>query len=111
MKILIGTGNAVTCTFSASAKTLAFAGAYNFDITPQSLQVYNTTRSAFMYGGDTSATTGVTITGGVTTYTAGLPIQTFTLSAVPGSSADGDTLVIFCECPDSIAIYNATVTT
>lgn len=102
MRIKIGTGNDITVTFAAAAKTLAFAGAYNFDIEPENLIVWNTTRSAFMIG-NTSTVTGTV----ATTWSGGLPIQTVTLSAVPASSADGDTLVILVECPDSVALYNA----
>ena len=79
------------------------------DIQPANLQIWNSTRSAFMWGGGTSATTGVTMSGGVTTYTAGLPVQTLTLSAIPANSANGDTLVIMLEVPDTIALYLATM--
>lgn len=105
MRIVIGTGNDITVAFTASAKTLAFSGAYMIDIQPANLQIYNSTRSAFMWGGGSAAT----MSGGVTTYTAGLPVQTFTLSAIPASAANGDTLVILLEVPDSIATFLATM--
>ena len=109
MRIVIGTGNAVTCVFSASAKTLTFSGAYNFDINLSGLTVYNATRSAYMWG-DPSIP-AVTGTGPVFTRVAGLLVQTITLSAVSASAADGDSLVVMTDCPDDVAIYNATVTT
>ena len=104
MKILVGTGNSITATFSVSAKTLTFAGAYNFDIVPENITVWNTTRSAFMLGETGTATCTVAYTN-----VAGLPVQTVTLSALPASSADGDSLVIFLEIPNDVAIYNAIV--
>lgn len=104
MKIQLGVGNSVTAVFGAAAKTLTFSGAYNFDIDPSSLSVYNVTRSAYMIGG-TSKNTGTV----ATTLVAGLLVQTVILSAVPASSADADSLVIYFECPSETALYNSSV--
>lgn len=106
MKIKLGLGNAVTCAFNASAKTLTFTGAYNFSINETSIAVWNTTRSAWMLG-EASLATGTT----AVTLSAGLPVYTITLSDVPASSANSDTLVITMDCPDDVALYNATVAT
>jgi hypothetical protein len=107
MKIIIGTGNAVSCSFNPTAKTLTFSGAYNFDVEPDNTTVWNTTRSAWMLNGPTGL---VSASANAITFTGGLPIQQLQLSEVPAGAASGDTLVIVTECSDDIAIYNATVT-
>ena len=107
MKILIGTGNSVTTTLDVTAKTLTFSGAYNFDIVPDnSFQVYSTTASKYLYDVDTipSATASAT-----TSYVAGLVVQVVTFSAIPAGIADGDTLIIYCDCPPDVALYNSSV--
>ena len=45
------------------------------------------------------------------TFSGGLPVQQIQLSSAPSGAASGDTLVIITECPDDVAIYNATVAT
>jgi hypothetical protein len=103
MKIKLGLGNLVTYAFNPTAKTLAVTGAYNFDIEPQNLEVYDIALSAYIYGGDSTASATV-----ARTYTvASRPLQTVTFSAVPSGAASGDTLSVYCEVPDNVAIYNA----
>ena len=112
MKIKLGLGNLVTYTFNPTAKTLAVSGAYNFDIEPQNLEVYDTALSAWIYGGDSTASI-VAISGSTDQFVArtyspaSLPLQTVTFSAVPSGAASGDTLAVYCEVPDDIAIFNA----
>lgn len=107
MKIKIGTGNAVSCAFNPTAKTLIFSGAYNFDIEPSNINVWDSTLSTWLLGGPTST---VSASAEDVTFSGGLPVQTIRLSAVAASAASGDTLVITTECPDDVALYNATVT-
>lgn len=106
MRIKIGVGNAVTVAYDKVAKTLVFTGAYNFDIDPSGVEVYDTTISAWILGNGATVTQAVTATISIPNTT----IQTLTLSEVLSASANTDTLVIYCECPDDVAIYNATVT-
>jgi hypothetical protein len=109
MKILIGTGNAVTTTLDVTEKTLTFAGAYNFDIVPEgSFQVYSTTASKYLY--DAFSLPSITATAS-NSFSAGLNVQVVTFSEIPSGIADGDTLIITVDCPPDVAIYNATVTT
>lgn len=109
MKILIGTGNAVTTTLNTTAKTLTFAGAYNFDIIPDgSFQVYSTTGGKYLYDAPTMPDVTATASN---SFVAGLNVQVVTFSAVPAGISNGDTLVIYCDCPNDVALYNATVTT
>jgi hypothetical protein len=102
MKVQFGVGNSITTAFTAAAKTVAVSNLTNADITPQNIEIFNTTRSAWMIGGDSTAVATVAITS-----VAGKPVFTLTLDKVPASSADGDTLVSFAEIPDGKAIYNA----
>lgn len=113
MKILIGTGNSVTTAFNTTAKTLVFTGAYNFDIVPDgNFSVYSTTASKWIFGGGPAETVpGITASAEVQTYVAGLPVQTMTFSALPAGVANGDTLIIFCDAPDSVALYNSVIFT
>jgi hypothetical protein len=105
MKIRLGLGNLVTYTFNPTAKTLAVTGAYNFDIEPQNLEVYDGSLSAYIYGGDSTASATV-----ARTYTsASRPLQTVTFDKVPAGAASGDTLYVYCEVPDDVAIFNALV--
>ena len=103
MKVKLGLGNLVTYTFNPTAKTLAVSGAYNFDIEPQNLEVYDGTLSAWIYGGDSTATATV-----ARTYSpAALPLQTVTFDKVPAGAASGDTLAVYCDVADDVAIFNA----
>lgn len=104
MKILIGTGNSVTTTFNPTEKTVTFSGAYNFDISPENTSIWDSTTSSWVLGGGTT----VSASAEEVTFTAGLPVQTLRLSAAPSGAASGDTLVIITDCPDSVALYNAT---
>ena len=106
MRIKIGLGNSVTVAFNVTAKTLAFTGAYNFDLYETGISVWNTTRSAWMIVGQIPGTETPIKT---IVNVAGLPVQTLTLSSIPAAAANADVLVITCECPDDVAIYNATV--
>lgn len=106
MKIQIGLGNAVSCAFNPTAKTLTFTGAYNFDVEPGNLSVWDSTISQWILGGPTGL---VAASANPITFTGGLPVQQIQLSAAPSGAASGDTLVILTECPDDVAIYNATV--
>jgi len=114
MRIKLGLGNLVTYSFNPSAKTLAVTGAYNFDIEPQNLEVYDGTLSAWIYGGDSTASI-VAISGSTDQFVArtyspaSLPLQTVTFSAVPSGAASGDALAVYCEVADDVAIYNALV--
>lgn len=114
MKIKIGLGNQMSTTFNPAAKTLSVIGAYNFDIEPQNLEVYDSSLSAWVYGGDSTATilavSGYDDQFVQRVYQPGsLPLQTVQFSAVPSGAASGDTLQVFCEVPDDVAIYNALV--
>lgn len=113
MRIQIGVGNAVTTVTSVSAKTITFSGAYNFDISTDQLSIYNVTRSAYVFWQDPQGTANrVTTDGAVATTVAGAITQTITfVGDFPASAADGDVLLIYLECPDVIATYNAIVTT
>lgn len=109
MKILIGTGNSVSTVLDVTAKTLTFNGAYNFDIIPSgSFQVYSTTASKYLY--DAFSLPNITATAS-NSFVAGLNVQVVTFSAIPSGIADGDTLVIYVDCPNDVDLYNATVTT
>ena len=108
MKIQIGTGNSVSCAFNPTAKTLTFTGAYNFDIEPSGTSVWDSTVSEWILGGPTGLTSA---SANSITFSGGLPVQQIQLSAAPSGAASGDTLVIITECPDDVAIYNATVAT
>lgn len=105
MRIRIGQGNAVSAAFNPTARTLTFTGAFNFDIEPATMDVWDSTISQWVLGG-TSTTSA---SAAPITFSGGLPVQTIQLSAAPSGAASGDTLVITCDCPDSVAIYNATV--
>lgn len=107
MKIIIGTGNAVSCAFNPTAKTLTFTGAYNFDIEPGNTSVWDSTISQWILNGPTGLASA---SANPITFTGGLPIQQLQLSAAPSGAASGDTLVIVTECADDVALYNATVT-
>ena len=104
MRILIGTGNSVSAAFNPTAKTLTFTGAYNFDINPSTLDVWDSTISQWIVGGTSTASASAN----TVTFSGGLPVQQIQLSAAPSGAASGDTLVITCDCPDSVAIYNKT---
>ena len=101
MKVQFGVGNSISTAFVASAKTVAVSNLTNADITPSNIEIYNTTRSAWMIGGDSTAVATVAITS-----VGGKPVFTLTLDKLPASSADGDALVGFAEIPDGKAIYN-----
>jgi hypothetical protein len=103
MKVKLGLGNLVTYTFNPTAKTLAVSGAYNFDIEPQNLEVYDTSLSAWIYGNTSTATATVART----FSPAALPLQTVTFDKVPAGAASGDTLAVYCEVADDVAIFNA----
>lgn len=105
MRIKIGEGNAVSAAFDPTAKTLTFTGAYNFDIEPATLNVWDSSVSAWVVGG-TSTTSA---SANAITFSGGLPVQTIQLSAAPSGAASGDTLVITCDCPDAVALYNASL--
>jgi len=109
MKIILGTGNAVTTTFDVTNKLLTFTGAYNFDIIPDDTTIWNTTRSAWMWNTSVTGAAASAASAEVITYSGGLPVQYIRLNALPASSASGDTLVITTECPADIALYNASV--
>lgn len=102
MKVQFQNGNNYTTTFNAAAKTVTVTNLINADVTPTNIEIYNTTRTAWMLGGDSAATATVAIT-----YASGLPVFTLTLSAVPESSANNDTLVTFIEIPASEALQNS----
>ena len=106
MRIKIGVGNAVTAAYDKANRTVTFTGAYNWDIDPSGVEVYDTTISAWLIGNGATVTKAVTATISIPNTT----IQTLTLSEVVSTSANTYTLVIYCECPDDVAIYNATVT-
>lgn len=108
MKIKIGEGNAVTCAFNTTNKTLTFSGAYNFDIEAGNTTVWDSTISEWILGGPTGL---VAASANDIAFSGGLPVQQIQLSAAPSGAASGDTLVIITECPDDVAIYNATVAT
>ena len=104
MRIRIGQGNAVSAAFNPTARTLTFTGAFNFDIEPATMDVWDNTISQWVLGG-TSTTSA---SANAITFSGGLPVQTIQLDKVPAGAASGDTLVITCDCPDSVAIYNKT---
>lgn len=105
MRIIIGQGNAVSAAFDPTEKTLTFTGAYNFSIDPSSLNVWDESVSAWVVGGtSTTAASAAPVT-----FDGGLPVQVIQLASAPSGSASGDTLVITCDCPDSVAIYNASL--
>ena len=107
--IKLGYGNALAAAFDASAKTVTITVLYNCDITIGSIKsIYNTTRSAYMYGGNETPPTTGTPSGVVTSsISTGVPIFTLTLNSLPASSANGDSLIILLDMPDDIALFNA----
>lgn len=105
MKILIGTGNSVTTTLNTTAKTLTFNGAYNFDIIPSgSFQVYSTTGAKYLYDAKTMPDVTAEVTN---SFVSGLNVQVVTFSSIPSGIANSDTLIIYVDCPDNVAMYNA----
>jgi hypothetical protein len=102
MKVQFQNGNNYTIAFDAGDKTLTVTNLFNADVTPYNLEVYNTTRTAWMIGGDSTAVGTVAITS-----SAGLPIFTLTLDKVPASSANNDTLVTYIEIPNPEALQNS----
>ena len=106
MRIKIGEGNAVSAAFDPTAKTLTFTGAYNFDIEPATLKVWDSTISEWILGGPTGT---VSASAAPVTFSGGLPVQVIQLTAAPSAAASGDTLVITCECPETVALYNASI--
>lgn len=104
MRIKIGEGNAVSAAFDPTAKTLTFTGAYNFSIDPSSLNVWDSTLNKWVVGGSNNT---VSASAAPITFSGGLPVQVIQLSAAPSGAASGDTLVITCECPETVALYNA----
>ncbi len=112
MKILVGTGNAISTALDTSAKTLSFSGAYNFDIVPDgNFSVYSSTASKWLWGGGTTGAVPGTTAVRTTSLVAGLTVQIITFNQIPSGVANGDTLIIYVDCPDSIADYNSVVTT
>ena len=109
MKIKIGLGNLITAAYDKVAKTVTFTGAYNWDINPTSVEIYDNTISAWILGNGATVTKAVTATVAITTTSTAHPLQTLTLSEIFSASANGDTLSIYCECPDDVAIYNSLV--
>ncbi len=106
MKIQFGVGNSITTAFTASTKKVAVSNLTNADITPSNIEIFNSTRSAWMIGGDSTAVATIAITS-----VGGKPVFTLTLDKLPASAADGDTLVSFAEIPDGKAIYTASIPT
>lgn len=106
MRIKIGEGNAVSAAFNPTAKTLTFTGAYNFDIEPATLKVWDSTISEWVLGGPGST---ISASAAPVTFSGGLPVQVIQLTAAPSAAASGDTLVITCECPETVALYNASI--
>lgn len=102
MKVQFQNGNNYTIATNATNKTLTITNLLNADVTPTNLEVYNTTRSSWMIGGDSTATATVAIT-----YAAGLPVFTLTLNKIPTSTANNDTLVTFIEIPSPEALQNS----
>jgi len=109
MRIKIGLGNSVTTTYDKVAKTVTFTGAYNWDIDPTSVEIYDTTISAWILGNGATVNTAVTATIAFSNTATVHPLQVLTLSEIFSASANGDTLAIYCECPNDVALYNATV--
>ena len=105
MRIKIGEGNAVSAAFDPTEKTLTFTGAYNFDINPATMDVWDVTTSEWILGGDTT----VSASAAPVTFDGGLPVQVIQLTDAPSGAASGDTLVITCDCPDTVALYNASI--
>ena len=108
MRIKIGLGNSVTAAYDKTAKTITFTGAYNWDIDPTSVEIYDVTTGVWILGNGATVTTAVTATAAFSNTTGAQPLQVITLSEIFSGSANGDTLAIYCECPDDVAIYNAT---
>jgi hypothetical protein len=102
MKVQFQNGNNYTIAINATDKKLTITNLLNADVTPTNLEVYNTTRSAYMIGGDSTATATVAIS-----YTAGLPVFTLTLNKIPASTANNDTLVTYIEIPNPEALQNS----
>jgi len=119
MRIKIGVGNAVTAAYDKANRTVTFTGAYNWDIDPSGVEIYDTTINAWLIGNGAvgsitvdliTTTNPVTATLTVANTSTAQPLQTLLLSGTVAASASGDTLIIYCECPDDVAIYNSTVT-
>lgn len=102
MKVQFQNGNNYTIALAATAKTLTVTNLLNADVTPSNIEVYNTTRTAWMIGGSSTAVGTVAIT-----YASGLPVFTVTLDKVPASTANTDTLVTYVNIPASVALQNS----
>lgn len=94
--ILVGNSNNIlTSTLDTTAKTLKIANCTGFDLTQSDLQyVYSTTQSV--------AFSTNNVTGCTRTMVAGLPVFTYTFSALPAGVANGDTLLIYLNVPQEM---------
>lgn len=99
MRVILGSpSNVYTAVFNSTAKTLAVSGVTGFDMTDTTLQtIWDVTASKFIPCNRTTV---------ALTYSAGLPVWTYTFFDLPSGVDSSDTLVIQIEIPDTCAIYS-----
>jgi hypothetical protein len=98
--VLGGKYNLYSAVLSTSAKTLTISNVIGFDLEPFSLvSVYSTTHTAYL-------NLGANLLSCERTLVAGLPVFTYTFTAINDSIANGDTFVILLKIPDTLADYS-----
>lgn len=98
--IVGGKYNLYAATLSTSAKTLTFTNVIGFDLEPASIQeVWDTTQSV-------NFTLGLNIISCALTYVTGLPVWIYLFTSLPAGVANGDTLVIRLQIPDTYLLYS-----
>lgn len=107
MKIRLGSGNNLTVAVSLSTKTFTIFGAFNFDVDPNSITIFDNTIGKWVLGGPDNLATATALP---VTYSTedGYPVFGIQLDVLPEGFDSSDALVICLECPDDVAIYNAT---
>lgn len=99
MKIQLGGKyNSYTATLNVSGKTLTIAGVIGFDLTPRSLaSIWDASLGtpAFI------PVTGITV---ANIPVNGLPVWVYTFPSLPAGVANGDSLVILLDIPETIAL-------
>lgn len=98
--ILGGKYNLYSAVLSTSAKTLTISNVVGFDLQTTSLQsVYSTTATKYL-------TLGQNVLSCVYTLVAGLPVWTYSFTAIDAAIANGDTFIILIQIPDEFRDYS-----
>lgn len=101
MKTLVGSSNNIySAALNTTAKTLTFSNVTSFDMFKATLiSVYDSTVAL-------NFVLGYNIVSVTYSYVAGLPQWVYLFTTLPAGAANGDTLVIFINVPDSQAVYS-----